>query len=291
MKQPTADDTGALGCADLLYGSYPMANVTEHDPLTVESAESRPSPERPIRVGCAGWAIPREAARCFDSEGHQLERYARVLNCCEINSTFYRPHKEATWARWRQLVPDGFLFSVKMPRAITHEGALNCNPEALLSFLRQVGTLNEKLGAVLIQLPPGLEFAQARTTAFLSMLRENYSGDVAWEPRHRSWFSDGADTLLGQFGIARVAADPAVVCSASQPGGFTDFTYFRLHGSPRRYYSEYSETFLDTLVSRLAILGRAARTWCIFDNTAAGFATPNALHLMAKLRQVDNEEL
>jgi uncharacterized protein YecE (DUF72 family) len=170
-----------------------------------------------------------------------------VLNCCEINSTFYRSHKGATWVRWCQSVPPEFRFSVKMPRSITHEGALNCDSETLLSFLRQISVLNERLGAVLVQLPPGLEFAPARASAFLSMLRENYSGDIAWEPRHSSWFRDGANALLSQFGVGRVAADPATVSAAAQPGGITDFTYFRLHGSPRRYYSNYSEVFLSTI--------------------------------------------
>ena len=123
------------------------------------------------------------------------------------------------------------------------------------------------------------------------MLRENYSGDVACEPRHSSWFTDAASALLSQFRIARVAADPAVVSAAAQPGGFTDFAYFRLHGSPRRYYSEYSEAFLSTLTSQLARLSQNARIWCIFDNTAGGFAIQNALYLTAKLTQVRGEGL
>jgi|SRR5450755_1282299 uncharacterized protein YecE (DUF72 family) len=266
------------------YGNGSRPNALKN------SAEAQSSHKHAIRVGCAGWGIPRDAARCFSAEGHHLERYARVLNCCEINSTFYRSHKEATWARWRELVPPEFRFSVKMPRAITHEGALKCNSQALLSFLRQIGALSEKLGAILIQLPPGLEFAPLRAKAFLSMLRENYSGDIAWEPRHSTWFNDGASALLSQFGVARVAADPAVVRAATQPGGLTDFTYFRLHGSPRRYYSEYSDTFLSKLTLRLDSLARAARVWCIFDNTAGGFAIQNALRLMAKLRQAGSEE-
>ena len=265
-----------------------MANVID-DPLTVESEKSPPSPEHTIRVGCAGWSIPQESVGFFSPEGHHLQRYARVLNCCEINSSFYRSHKEATWARWRQFVPPEFRFSVKMPREITHEGALNCSPETLLSFLQQISTLKEKVAVVLVQLPPGLEFSPERAKTFLSMFRDNYSGSIAWEPRHSSWFSDEANAVLSQFGIARVAADPAVVRSASQPGGFTDFTYFRLHGSPRRYYSEYSEAFLGTLASRLAGLAPTHKVWCIFDNTAAGFAIQNALGLMARLRQVDDD--
>lgn len=247
-------------------------------------ADGRLGYSQQVRIGCAGWSIPREAARYFVSEGKHLERYARVLNCCEINSSFYRCHKEATWERWSNSVPAGFKFAVKIPRTITHEAALNCNSEALSAFLRQTSFLHDKLGALLIQLSPSLEFEQDRARVFLSRLRDLYDGDVAWEPRHSSWFSDIADDLLKEFRIARAAADPACVPAAAQAGGFAAFVYFRLHGSPRRYYSAYSDKFLDGMAARLAKLAPKARVWCVFDNTAAGYAVQNALQLAAKLK-------
>ena len=78
----------------------------------------------PVFVGCAGWSIPRQHASYFPSEGSHLERYARFLPAVEINSSFYRPHKPATYARWAASVPDGFRFLFKLPRAITHERRL-----------------------------------------------------------------------------------------------------------------------------------------------------------------------
>jgi uncharacterized protein YecE (DUF72 family) len=246
-------------------------------------ADAKPDFGQPVRVGCAGWNVPREAARYFGSDGSHLERYAKVLNCCEINSSFYRPHRQATWERWSNSVPPGFKFSVKMPRSITHEDALNCSSESLLAFLQQTRFLGEKLGAVLIQLPPSLEFEPARARAFLSLLRDQYKGDVAWEPRHRSWFTKMADGLLREFYVARSAADPACVPSAAQPGGYPAFVYFRLHGSPRRYYSGYHEVFLNRVAGQITSLARGARVWCVFDNTAAGLAIQNALQLSSKL--------
>src|SRR5581483_7212031 len=88
-------------------------------------------------IGCAGWIIPRLATPLFDTEGTHLERYSRVFNCCEINSSFYRSHKRETWERWANSVPDEFRFSVKVPKAITHEARLNCTPEALAKFLEE----------------------------------------------------------------------------------------------------------------------------------------------------------
>ena len=164
---------GRIAARALLSRNYRMANATDHDRLSVESAEARSSRKCPIRVGCAGWGIPREAAGCFSSEGLHLERYARVLNCCEINSTFYRSHKEATWVRWRQLVPPEFRFSVKMPRAITHEGALNCDSDAVSSFFRQIGALSEKAGRC-----PDLITTRSRVR---TSARQSVSGDASRE--------------------------------------------------------------------------------------------------------------
>jgi uncharacterized protein YecE (DUF72 family) len=235
------------------------------------------------RIGCAGWNITKESAKHFPAEGSHLERYSRVMNAMEINSSFYRPHKNETWRRWSETVPADFQFSVKAPKAITHEAKLDCGLEALLSFLEQISLLGERLGPVLIQLPPSLELEPAIAQKFLSLLRANYSGDVVCEPRHRTWFEKRANDLLKEFAISRVAADPACVPDAANPGGEENLVYFRLHGSPRLYYSAYSDDFLGGLAAQLAELARRKRVWCIFDNTALGFAMQNALELRAKL--------
>jgi len=111
--------------------------------LILSAANPCQVPSQPIRVGCAGWNIPRQAIAHFASAKNHLERYSQVLNCCEINSSFYRPHKMETWERWAQTVPAGFHFSVKAPRAITHEAKLNCRPEMLLAFLQQIKLLRD----------------------------------------------------------------------------------------------------------------------------------------------------
>jgi uncharacterized protein YecE (DUF72 family) len=240
-------------------------------------------PPQPVRIGCAGWNIPQQAAAHFDSKGSHLERYSQVFNCCEINSSFYRPHKKETWQRWASSVPAEFRFSVKAPKTITHELRLNCSSQILSAFLEQINFLGEKLGPVLIQLPPSLELDYGRARKFLSLLRSEFPGDVVCEPRHASWFTDEGDNLLEEFHIARVAADPACVPASAWPAGFRSLAYFRLHGSPRRYFSSYSSDYLDVLATQLGSLIRDARAWCIFDNTASGYALQNASDLTAKL--------
>jgi uncharacterized protein YecE (DUF72 family) len=230
-----------------------------------------------IWIGCAGWNIPKDAGSHFASSGSHLERYSRTFNCCEINSSFYRPHRETTWERWATSVPANFRFSVKAPKQITHTAALDCCSSELKDFLRQVVLLGDKLGPVLFQLPPSFQFEPKRATKFLCLLRKHFSGDVVWEPRHETWFDKSVDKLLAEFKIARVAADPACVTDATQLGGFDGLVYFRLHGSPRTYYSQYSNEFLDGIHTQLQELKKRSHVWCIFDNTALGFATLNAL--------------
>jgi uncharacterized protein YecE (DUF72 family) len=135
-----------------------------------------------------------------------------------------------------------------------------------------------------VQLPPSLEFDGEVAEAFFAALRRRFGRAVACEPRHASWFGAEADGVLARMRVARVAADPAPAPAAAEPGGWDGLVYRRLHGSPRTYYSAYSEDFIATLAERMRA-GAAAGVpaWCIFDNTAAGAATSNALSLLQRL--------
>lgn len=232
-----------------------------------------------VRIGCAGWSIARAAAPEFPADGSHLQRYAAVLNAAEINSSFYRPHQPKTYARWAESVPEAFRFSVKLPRTITHERRLADCGEPLARFAGEAGALGRRLGCVLVQLPPSLALDTAVADAFFRQLRTSLDCACACEARHPSWFGVAATDLLRQHGIIRVRADPP----AGQPGPHVPTTaqaYLRLHGSPRIYYSPYSDAQLEQLAQELA--GRA--DWCIFDNTASGAALPNALALQRLLK-------
>lgn len=231
-------------------------------------------------IGTAGWSISSAAASHFPLDGSHLQRYGQVLNCVEINSSFYRPHQASTYARWAASVPEAFRFSVKLPRRITHELRLRDCTAELDRFAAEVGELGNKLGCVLVQLPPSLRFDAHVVAEFLAALRQRFNAMLACEARHASWFDAGATELLGTQGITRVRADPA----AGQAGPHvptTETAYIRLHGSPRIYYSDYPPAFLAALARELR--DTAAGSWCIFDNTAAGAALPNALQLQLQL--------
>jgi uncharacterized protein YecE (DUF72 family) len=232
-------------------------------------------------VGCTGWTVPREVAPSFAQEGSHLERYAQRFGAVEINSCFYRPHQPKTYARWAASVADGFRFSVKLPRSITHDAGLVGADELLLRFAAEAGALGDKLGCVLVQLPPSQRFDAAIATAFFTLLKQSFGCMIACEARHPTWFGDEATQVLIDAGVTRVIADPA----KGQPGphiATSGDMYVRLHGSPRVYYSSYDGGCITHLAHDLAARAAAGRdVWVIFDNTAAGAAVPNALDLVS----------
>jgi uncharacterized protein YecE (DUF72 family) len=229
------------------------------------------------RIGTAGWSIPVRYAGLFPDAGSGLDRYAARFDVAEINSSFHRSHKPATYVRWAESVPAEFRFSVKLPKAITHQRRLVDAAEPLDSFFAEIAGLGSKLGPVLVQLPPSLSFEPEIAAAFFGALRTRHDGNVAFEPRHPSWFEPQADGVLVEYRIARVGADPARVPEAAVPGGWPGLAYWRLHGSPRMYFSEYGREFLAGLAKRLT--EAEAETWCVFDNTASGAALGDAMAL------------
>jgi uncharacterized protein YecE (DUF72 family) len=239
-------------------------------------------------IGCAGWSVPATVRARFPPTGTQLERYAAVLPAVEINTSFYRPHKPETYARWRDSVPERFRFAVKMPRTITHHARLHDIDTLLVRFLDEVGNLHDKLGCLLVQLPPSLAFDAGRVAAFFERLRAAASVPVVCEPRHASWFSEAAGATLSRFRIARVVADPPAVPQAMdiahvESAVAGDIVYVRLHGAPVIYHSRYEEPALDRLAQAFEHHRQAGRqVWCIFDNTASGAAMPNALSLLTR---------
>jgi uncharacterized protein YecE (DUF72 family) len=247
-------------------------------------ADTNPDRLEIVHVGCAGWSLPKEHADRFPAEGSHIERYAARFPAVEINSSFYKPHRPTTYARWAASVPPDFRFSVKVPKVVSHERRLVDADDVLDSFLAEAPQLGDKLGPLLVQLPPSLAFSADVAERFFAALRDRFDGDVALEPRHASWFEPVAERLVIRHRVARVAADPAVVPAAAEPGGWDGLVYYRLHGSPKVYYSAYPEEYLETLAKTLTGAARSASVWCIFDNTAAFAATANALDVLDRVR-------
>jgi uncharacterized protein YecE (DUF72 family) len=224
-------------------------------------------------IGIAGWALDAQAKPLFGEGPSHLARYATRFSAVEINSSFYRPHRNATYARWAATVPDGFHFSVKLPRAITHEARLVDSEKLLDAFQSEIEGLGVKLGPILIQLPPSLRFDPAVAEKFLEAVRSRFAGKLVIEPRHASWGSTDAELALHRFRMIRADVDP-LPFPMSVAGRHKRARYFRLHGSPVIYRSRYSDAVLKDVAAKLK-----PGDWCIFDNTAEGAAIPNALAL------------
>jgi uncharacterized protein YecE (DUF72 family) len=233
-----------------------------------------------ICIGTAAWSNPpAERRNRAEGESH-LEHYATHFNAVEINSSFYRSHQSSTYGRWRESTPATFRFSVKVPRSVSHEHALRHCREQVREFLGEVVGLGEKLRVLLVQTPGSLEFELAVVRRFFAALAAAAPCHIVCEPRHASWFTSRAEETLGRYGVGRVAADPARAPEAGEPGGARSLVYYRLHGSPRMYYSAYNREYLKELSRKMRSPGAGCReVWCVFDNTARHASWGNALEL------------
>jgi uncharacterized protein YecE (DUF72 family) len=237
------------------------------------------SPEH-IYIGTASWSLPRDYAAPFGEDGSHLERYAKLLNGVEINSSFYRDHKPATYKKWADSVPEHFRFSVKLSKLFTHTQRLEVTEENLQLVLAGIQQLGSKLGVLLIQLPPSLGLQTSVAGAFFEALRKHYEGPVAFEPRHVTWLSEQGLQLMEDFRISKVFADPEPCPLALERAPLAHMIYYRLHGSPEMYKSNYEIDRLHEVYRQMIQLqSRVTQAWCIFDNTTFGYATMNALEM------------
>lgn len=236
-----------------------------------------------IRIGVAGWSLASVYRRDESRSNPLLQQYAELFSAVEINSSFYRPHRFATYERWSAGVPDQFRFAVKVPKRMTHElRLLGCRTE-IEAFSAAVRGLGNKLAVLLVQLPPSLSFDETVARDFFLAMRTEFKANIACEPRNPSWFTAAADDVLGEFLVTRVSADPKPAGCRLRRSPPASFEYLRLHGAPQVYHSSYSAAHLRRLAAVIAARRVARDTWCIFDNTASGAAWSNALTLTGLL--------
>lgn len=181
------------------------------------------------RVGCAGWSLPKE----MRTEGDEsyLEQYARIFNCVEINSSFYRHHQYKTYERWAAAVPKDFQFSVKAPKSITH--TTQPFADILARFFDETLGLSTKYEVLLLQFPPKRKFEREELSDLLEGIRKVFKNKVVCEPRHRSWFEPQAMELLRHYSVSVVIADPKATNDAPDLLSVDEGGYLRLHGSPQ----------------------------------------------------------
>lgn len=212
--------------------------------------------------------------------------YAEHFTTVEINSTFYRLPRERTIKRWKELVGDPFVFSVKASRFITHRLKLKGANEPLERFYSSVKGLGRKLGVILFQTPPTLKRDDGLLESFLGLLDPRRRHVM--EFRDESWFDPDVIGLLRRYRVA--------FCAQSHPRlpdtleRTSNVVYVRFHGVPKLYTSDYSEAALARWADRIAeAAGRSATVYCYFNNDVEGHAVRNALRLRAMLHgRVEN---
>jgi uncharacterized protein YecE (DUF72 family) len=237
-----------------------------------------------IFVGTAGWANPPLEREQRASGQSHLQHYATLFNAVEINSSFYRSHERSTYERWSASTPAGFGFSVKAPRSVTHDSGLRRCRSELDQFLQEIAGLGRKLRVVLVQTPASLEYDPRTAVRFFKSLIAGCSAQIAFEPRHASWFTPRVQSKLRRIGVYRVVADPAKFAGAGRPPDAGRLIYYRLHGSPRMYSSAYTPEYLTELSNEFrALRAPAQEVWCLFDNTARHESWGNARYLRGLL--------
>jgi uncharacterized protein YecE (DUF72 family) len=236
-------------------------------------------------IGTSGWNYDHWRGTFYPGtvpKSRLLEFYAQIFTTVEVNATFYRQIGESTFHRWRENTPQGFIWAVKANRFITHIKRLKRVEDSLEKFFSQIGTLDKKLGPVLFQLPPSLEFDRCTAETFFSLLPKGNRYTI--EARHESWTSDDALSILKDHDIAWCISDTAgrfPYLEAVTAG----FVYIRLHGSRKLYASLYTEEELVIWAEKIESWGIDAYVY--FDNDFMGYAPKNALRLRELLSSGD----
>lgn len=237
-------------------------------------------------IGTSGWNYHHWRSGVFypqqvKGSKAQLAHYATVFDTVEVNSTFYHLPRPSTCEAWRLQSPQGFTFALKGPRIITHRQRLQGSQELLAQFLTSASRLQDRLGPILWQLPPGFSVDVLSLETFLRLHPVGLR--VAFEFRHRSWFCDAVYQILARYNAALVWADspkyPLVeVITAS-------FAYCRLHGHEVMYMSGYSDEQLGGWAGRVRQwLGEGRDVYVYFDNDAEGHAPWDAIRLREMIR-------
>jgi uncharacterized protein YecE (DUF72 family) len=228
-------------------------------------------------IGCSGFHY-KEWKEAFYPKGlaqsKWFDYYAEHFNTLELNVSFYRFPTLKSLQTWYAKAPEGFIFSAKVPRSITHYKRFSDTQRLINDFYSVLREgLAEKLGCVLFQLPPQFSYSEERLTAMLEQMDFSFTNVI--EFRHESWWRDDVMKTLRQHKIAfsgvsfpKIPQDDSVVTNAT--------SYYRFHGVPKLFYSEYDEAFLQKIIEQTRSNARVRTAYLYFNNTASLAALHNA---------------
>lgn len=237
-----------------------------------------------VRIGTSGWHYD-DWIGAFYPEGTRkadlLRCYGERFDVVEVNNSFYSLPAKKTLAAWREQTPPDFCFACKASRFITHMKKLK-DPEASgRKFFDAVGVLEDKLGPILFQLPPGWNVNAERLADFLETLPR--SNRYVFEFRNDTWFTDEVFGLLSRHNAALCIYD---LDGRVSPKRLTaDFAYVRLHGPDGPYQGSYDDESLHAWADSFRRWRRQGRdVYCFFDNDQKAHAPHNARRLIELLK-------
>lgn len=236
-------------------------------------------------IGCSGFSY-KEWKDIFYPNGlpqkNWFEYYARHFNTLELNVTFYRFPELKFLQSWYRKSPDDFVFSVKVPKVITHQKKLKDIAELLDQFYKVLKDgLAEKLGPILFQLPPSFQYSEEKLTTILNELHPSFTNVI--EVRNSTWWRKEIMDELAKKNIT--------FCGVSYPGlpdevvGNTATSYYRFHGVPKLYHSSYENHFLDIIVQTIIEKECIEKVFLYFNNTASAAALANAKYVQQITKQ------
>lgn len=240
-----------------------------------------------IFIGTSGWQYKDWRGRFYPTGVPQrrwLEHYAERFATVEINNAFYRLPERDTFAQWRRRTPDDFIVAVKVSRYLTHIKRLRDPAEPVARFLGRATALGDRLGPVLLQLPPSLRADADLLAAALALFPRDVR--VAVEPRHPSWWTPRIRSVLERYGAALCWAD-----RRSRPvtplWQTADFGYLRLHEGRADPWPRYGAAALCSWLDRLAgAYGDDAPAYVYFNNDPGGAAITDVAAMAAAARRL-----
>jgi len=239
------------------------------------------------QVGCSGFHY-REWKEIFYPKGTPQKKwfayYTKHFDTLELNVTFYRFPKKEFLQTWYDAAPHGFCFSVKAPRLITHYKQLRATESMLADFYGTVReTLHEKMGCILFQFPSKISYNPALLERILTSLDPSFRNVV--EFRHQSWWQQPVYDQLATKGIIFSGiSHPAL---PDQPIHNTPLLYYRFHGVPDLYSSQYKRKTIERIINQIEAMPSLRKAYIYFNNTAGIGAIRNALYIMRYIRQTE----
>ncbi|KAF2508099.1 DUF72 domain-containing protein [Flavobacterium foetidum] len=232
-----------------------------------------------LHIGTSGWSYKHWRNTFYPEKlkvKDQFSYYVSKFNTVEINNTFYGLPSDETFLKWKNSVPEDFVYAIKANRFITHIKKLHDPRESLELFLEKLAILDQKLGVILVQLPPTLHINIDLLEDFLQALPQNQR--FVFEFRHASWYSDPIYVLLKNYNAAFCIYELA---GHTSPIKITaDFIYLRLHGpSSSKYQGSYSDQILTDWAEQCIEWLKTKDVFVYFDNDEKAYAAFNALRL------------